>query len=60
MNDIARQLRNQKFCSTDPGYLERMALEIERRGLAIRLGTRPTATKEGVPDEAQRNREEKR
>jgi hypothetical protein len=32
MNDIARQLRAQKPCSTDPGYLERMALEEERRG----------------------------
>ncbi|HEY6983456.1 hypothetical protein [Reyranella sp.] len=31
MNDIAHQLRAQKRCSTDPDYLERMALEEERR-----------------------------
>lgn len=31
MNEIARLLRAQKPCSTDPDYLERMALEEERR-----------------------------
>jgi hypothetical protein len=29
MNDIARQLRAQIRCSTDPDYLERMAREAE-------------------------------
>jgi hypothetical protein len=31
MNDAARRLRAQKAYSTDPGYLERMALEEEAR-----------------------------
>ena len=33
MNDTARRLRAQKVFSTDPAYLERMAREVEARGL---------------------------
>jgi len=33
MNDAARRLRAQKAYSTDPAYLERMARDLETRGV---------------------------